>query len=424
MRYLLPWSLVAALIEGQFGAIVVSRSFGGDELLIAIATATPMASLMFSLVWGPVCTGRPKVRLSTMLCAGIVLCTGAVFAIPATHAGAIWFIAQTTAAQILLAGVITVRSAMWRSNYPQSERGRITARLQGVREVVTVAGSMCAAAWCGIDGRAYAYVYPLAALMGAVGIIFLTRIHVRSQRSENRLVRDAWRESGPVARRAWSGAAGMVAILHRDRRFARYMVAQFLMGVANLLPLAAVTKIVTQDIPIGDAWAYWVSVALLVAMPKLCLMGTITRWGRLFDRIGVVRFRVVNMVCALCALSLTLVAVAMLEEEWGMHGSGVVWVVALLSLRGVFYGLTMAGGKLAWSLGHLHFAESAESESYMGIHVSLTGLRGLFAPPLGMWLWSLIGWKLWLVAITIGLAALIMFAQMAARERGDQANVE
>ena len=52
MRYLLPWSLVAALIEGQFGAIVVSKSFGGGELLIAIATATPMASLMFSLFWG------------------------------------------------------------------------------------------------------------------------------------------------------------------------------------------------------------------------------------------------------------------------------------------------------------------------------------------------------------------------------------
>ena len=82
--------------------------------------------------------------------------------------------------------------------------------------------------------------------------------------------------------------------------------------------------------------------------------------------------------------------------------------------------LTMAGGKLAWSLGHLHFAKSAESESYMGIHVSLTGLRGLFAPPLGMWLWWLIGWKLWLVSIAIGLAALIMFAQMAARERRDQ----
>ena len=422
MRYLLPWSLIAALIEGQFGAIVVSKSFGGGELLIAIATATPMASLMFSLFWGPICAGRPKIRLSTMLCAGIVLCAGAVAAIPATPSGAIWFIAQTTAAQILLAGVITVRSAVWRSNYPQSDRGRITSRLQGVREVVTVVGSMCAAAWCGFDGRAYAYVYPLAALFGAVGIIFLSRIHVRSERGEIRRLRAARMESGGGAPRVRSMVSGMIGILRRDRRFARYMVAQFLMGVANLLPLAAVTKIVTQDVPIGDAWAYWVSVALLVALPKLCLLGTITRWGRLFDRIGVVRFRVVNMISALAALVLAMVAAAMLEHEWGRHGSGMVWVIALLSLRGVLFGLTMAGGKLAWSLGHLHFAKSAESESYMGIHVSLTGLRGLFAPPLGMYLWSLIGWKLWLISIALGIAALIMFAQMAARERRDQPN--
>ena len=129
-KHLLLWSALAGLIEGQFASIVVAKTFGGGKLLITIATATPAASHMFSLFWGMLCVGRPKVRLLTMLAVGAVLLTGMVGAIPTTPVGAVWFIVQIAAVQILLAGVVTVRSALWKSNYPQVVRGRIAARLQ------------------------------------------------------------------------------------------------------------------------------------------------------------------------------------------------------------------------------------------------------------------------------------------------------
>ncbi|MFQ5591349.1 MAG: MFS transporter, partial [Phycisphaerae bacterium] len=53
----------------------------------------------------------------------------------------------------------------------------------------------------------------------------------------------------------------------------------------------------------------------------------------------------------------------------------------------------------------------------MGIHVSLTGVRGLIAPLAGMWLWNRIGWPVWLVAVGLSLVSLTMYAAMARRER-------
>ena len=42
------------------------------------------------------------------------------------------------------------------------------------------------------------------------------------------------------------------------------------------------------------------------------------------------------------------------------------------------------GGVLAWNLGHHDFAPPETSSQYMGVHVTLTGIRGLLAPLLGV----------------------------------------
>ena len=52
----------------------------------------------------------------------------------------------------------------------------------------------------------------------------------------------------------------------------------------------------------------------------------------------------------------------------------------------------------------------------MGIHVFLTGLRGIAAPLLGMWLFSVIDWGVWVVAIACAGTSLILFYRMARHE--------
>jgi len=351
-----------------------------------------------------------------------------VAAIPTSSTGAIWFICQMAAAQVLITGVLTVRSAVWKSNYPRQVRGRITARLQGVRFVVSVVTALSAAAICDRDPASYRFIYPVVAVFGLVAVWLARRIHIRGERSELR--RDLRPPADPDLRRGlvepFSLTAlvspghvfgQMVRVLREDRRFTLYCIAQLFTGFANLMTISIIAVVVTRDLEFGNAWGFWVSTALLVAVPQLAVLGSLGRWGGLFDRVGILGFRVINVCCwvasILAAMFASLVAV---NADWFGPISLPV-AVALFAARALFYGLARGGGALAWYIGHLHFADAQKAEIYMGIHVSLTGLRGIIAPLGGILLWQTIGWPVWLIALAFSLVSLIMYRTMARHEQ-------
>lgn len=423
-RHIIPWSILAGLVEGQFAAVVVAKTFQGGPLLIALATTTPYAAYVFSLIWGMVCVGRRKIRLLVFFGFGTCLSAAVIAAIPATRFGAWWFLAQIGLAQAMLAGVVTVRSAMWRSNYPREVRGQIASRLQGVRSVISVITVQVASAIGDADPQSYRVVFPLAALAGFAGVCLLPRIRIRGERAELRRRRQPAPDDGHV-RRGWMEPYNLTAllspghvfgqafrVLHEDRRFSVYCVAQFLHGAANLMSIPVVVAVVTRDLPLENGWSFWISSSLVVTIPTLCLLGSLGRWGRLFDSLGVLRFRVINVITWSLSLLFGLLATVAVTES-GPGGSALLAGVMLLALRGVLQGVGQGGGSLAWNLGHLHFADSDRAELYMGIHVFLAGVRGLTAPLLGMWLWEVIGWPVWLVALALSLTSLQMYSRLA-----------
>jgi len=78
--------------------------------------------------------------------------------------------------------------------------------------------------------------------------------------------------------------------------------------------------------------------------------------------------------------------------------------------------LANAGGALAYNLGHLHFAHPDQAEIYMGIHVTLSGLRGLVMPGLGVLLWDWIGWPVWLIACLFSFLGFLGYSGLALTE--------
>lgn len=426
--HLVPWSIFAGLIEGQFASIVVAESFHASEFLIAVASATPIAALMFSLVWGMLSLGRPKIQLLTFFCLGTLLLAGTIGAVPPSNYGTIWFIAQIAAAQVLLSGVITVRSAVWKSNYPTHVRGQITARLQRLRRFITVPTVLFAAYVCDLDATSYRYLYPIGAMIGLLGVWFLRKIRIRGERREL-LGHQQQHTNGELARdiaEPFSLAAlispghvirQMVNVLREDRPFRRYCIAQSLMGVANIMTIPVMVALITRELDLSTDGAFWISTALIVALPNLVMLGSIGRWGRLFDRLGVLRMRVVNVMCWTISLGFALAGTLILEESTAIGPNHLPLAAALFAARGLFQGIGLGGGQIAWNLGHLHFAHPQRAELYMGVHVSLTGLRGLIAPLVGMWLWRRIGWSVWIVSIALSLMSCVSYAAMARDEQ-------
>lgn len=416
-RHLLGWGMLVGLLEGNFASVIVAKTFAGSHALIAIASTTPVAAHIASLLWGMLSVGRPKIRLLTICAAAAALTTGAVAALPPTQLGGWFFVLQMAAAQFFLTGVVTLRSALWKSNYPAASRARITARLQQVRLIVRMLAVAAVAASFDRNPESFRWIYPVVALIGLASTLVLRRMRIRGEkrelgiRAENGAARMALVEPFSLTAILSPGhvLSNAVRIVREDTRFRRYLVAQMFGGCANLLIRAVVVTVITVNLLTNVQSAYWISTILLDALTTLLTVGSMGRFAVYFDNVGVVRFRIMHG--TLWTITLTFGLAGTLVVVFGdrIGPSHLPLGVVVFALFAAARGLCMGAGNLAWNLGHLHFAKPQDAEVYMGIHVSLTGLRGIILPGVGMLIWQLAGWMVWVIAILFSLVALSFF---------------
>jgi hypothetical protein len=424
MRHLFLWGLFAGLVEGTVSAVVVSKTFNGSDLLIAIVQATPAFANLSSLLWGSLLVGRRKLPVLMALAAACIAVVLSVAVTPHSSLGGWIFALQICLSRVFMSGVVTARASLWKSNYPKSRRGRITGALQIVRTLT----SLPVILGCGMlfdhDASAYRWFYPAVACAGAVGVLLIRRIRVRGEAAA--FARRGSNGDEPIAEDALAEPFDLPSLfsprlvigrmreaLRQDPRFARYCTAQMCIGTANLMVLPVHAIVLTKVLVL----TYTASNGLLDIIPRLTTIFMLPVWARLFDRVGVLRFRVVNSACwcgslLFCGLGAMF---ALLHE----HGVSVLFAALIAySIGRVADGLAQSGGAIAWNIGHLHFAEDDKAELYMGIHVSLTGLRGLLAPLFGTLLYTFIDCGVFAVAFGISVAGMVIFHRLAREERG------
>lgn len=428
LRHMLFWGIFAGLVEGNTSSIVASKTFHGSEFLTTVVWSTPMLANTLSLVWSGLIRGRPRRRLFVLLSGGSALAFMSVAFTPSDWQpwGAWIFAGQVAVARILLAGQVNVRTSIWSANYPDSHRARISGRLQNVRFATGLLASLAVMNAFDVSPEHYRWVYPG---VGAIGLLALLPIRGMRVRGEARHLRSALSASaGPAVRvtahgaapeamprRASAGAAiwanlrESAAILRKDREFARYCGAQYLLGSANFMVDPVLLIVFTKQL----GYSYLKVGVLMEQLPQFVLLLTIGAWARYFDRVGVLRFRVVNTAVWLGSCVAAAGGVALLS----MGENGAVAAVALIIVARILNGVGRSGGAIAWNLGHLHFADRHQADLYMGIHVALTGIRGLIMPFIAVGIHDMFGW--WSLAVASVLCAMAarQFHRLAREER-------
>jgi len=109
-------------------------------------------------------------------------------------------------------------------------------------------------------------------------------------------------------------------------------------------------------------------VAITAALPVIVMPLTIQPWAGFLDRHHVIVCRSVH--ARVAVMGVILLCIAVLART-----PSLLWPGALLM------GISQAAGSLGWSLGHNDFAPRGEEARYMALHVTLTGMRVLLAPP-------------------------------------------
>lgn len=406
-------ALAAGILEAAgstFLLLIAVRWFhAGDNAKALIA-----AGGSFGLMLGPWVVAQVEtLRWRTSQAAARLMWLGATCLVVMT----LWpvlpvFVLGSIIAMTAASAAIPLMTQIYQENYPERERGKLFSRAFMIRIAASIGFSAIAgfvlseqseelrwilthvfrlpeslvAEWRG-DMKYFPYLLATFALAFVFAGVCVSRI-----------------PSQPLTASGGTHPFRALRFVREDALFRRTLVMWMIMGFANLMigPLRVDYLANTRH---GLTWngqpLSTVQIALLVGViPNLARLVMSPIWGWLFDRMNFFVLRI---------LLNTGFALGMLSFFGGNHFG---WLIA----GAIIYGISNAGGDVAWSLWVTKFAPPERVADYMSVHTCFTGLRGVLAPLVVFQLaqhFSVAAIS-WLGAIMIFIATMILIPEIKA----------
>lgn len=292
---------------------------------------------------------------------------GVLALLPASDVMLLPFTVVILTAAILGQIVLSIASSVWHTNYPRHIRGSIWSRLTVFKILAVAIGGQLAGLALDAWPWAHHLVFALGGGCFALSAMLYSRIRVRRER---KLLADANHAAEPIQ------LLGGLRLLRDDRHFLRYMILQFASGSMNLMLTGGVLYLALNDVFAVD---YKEVAGAFVFIPSIIHLLSSPLAGALFDHTNIMTYRVVSS--TVWGLHYVVLFLGLWQANW-------VLLIVGFSLRG----LAEAGGAVAWNIGHTRFAAAHRSQLYMGVHMTLTGIRGMFMPFVGVLLYRGIHW--------------------------------
>lgn len=369
-REIISWGLIGftlGVVEGATAAVLVKKSFEGlaephaVNLAVAFVSGASALSNVVSFLWANLAHGRERVRLMVTLFASFSVLVGLIGLSPRASGGLTMTVLSVIAARVVWAGILTVRSAVWTANYPRTVLARITGRIVIVTSLGIAAAAACAGWLLEARPEFARWLYAAAALAGLSAALLYRQMRVRREyallSAENAALGESQIFSLGVMRQ----------ILREDPDYRRYMLWLGIYGAGNLMASAQFVIVFSDHLHLPSG----TQIGILAIVPLLAIPLFTPVWARLFDAGHVIEYRARQCWALIAALAVLLLGVF-------IRNMPLLWFGALI------LGAASAGANLGWNLGHSDFASLGRMQQYMGVNVTLTGMRGIVAPPAGV----------------------------------------
>ncbi len=355
----LLFSFALAMVEGGVIGVFTKNTFeshvSGTLINYAaglVAAAGEIANLA-SFVWAVSAHGKARVKFINSLQIIVVALVFLLAFIPRNEIGLLLLVLFVVTARVCWSGIITIRPSIWHANYTRSSRARIVGNLAAVQVVVVAIMGLLLGMLMDFNNDAFRVVLPICASIGLGAFFIFKKIRVRGEHTELKS-----HSRSPNRPRLIE----LLHVLTKDKFFAQFQTCMFILGMGNLMVTPILIIVLHERFKMG----YFSAIVITVGIIQLCTPLFIPMWARLLDRSHVVTFRSVH--------SWSFVA-ALLAFAIGSHFQ-LVWI---MYFGAVLQSIGLAGGSIAWNIGHHDFAPPTDTSRYMAVHVTLNGVRGLFA---------------------------------------------
>lgn len=376
----LLFSFGLSFLEAGTISVFLKQVFAGTvepsvhNYAVAVAGSAAEIANLVSFGWISSVHGRPRVQFINKLQMGMCACLAAVSLVPVTRPGLWITVSLVLLARLCWSGILTLRTSVWRANYPREVRSRVVGRFAIITQLTVAACGYLIGASIDLNRESFRVLAPALAAVACGGLLYYARIRVRDE--QRHLAEERTQPHTGSLMKPWHGFMSTIRILRGDARFAQFMAFMFVLGMGNLMVVPLLSMSLASQFDLGSHAAK-TSVIVTATLPNLLMPCSVPIWAALLDRSHVVHFRSWHGWTFV-------IAVGFLLAGYWMHSMPLVYVGS------AFWGIGLGGGSIAWNLGHTDFAPLSLNSHYMATHVTLNGVRGVLAPYLSATLFNML----------------------------------
>jgi MFS family permease len=262
-----------------------------------------------------------------------------------------------------------------KSNYSPEKFGKLYSYSLSINQVMMLVTGLMFGRLLDSFPDAYIYAYPAMGVLGIISVWMINKIQLNREPEEL-----LPHENVFVSMRKTLLASYQV--LKTNKAFMHFQAAMMIYGVGFLMNQAVITLFFIEYLQLN-----YTESALYKGLPIAIATLSYPIFGVLIDRVDPRKFSISSFAFVTLFFILLIAAWAFPEYRTVLGYKFIYMLVAAYFIYGLFTGSMT----LLWNIGSTYFAAPSEGGRYHSIHLSLTGIRGLISPALGVVIYTFAG---------------------------------
>ncbi len=394
LHHLSIYSLLDGVSAGVMGlaSYVLLKTIGGTSGHVTVLQTMAATSFIFGIFYSEWMLGRDKRKFILYLGA---LARGALLLTVFVNSP-LTFLLVFAVFYIFHPGLNPAINAVVQANITHRLLGRLYSVTVLVSSLSAMVGTYLGGVILNLNGFNFKWLFPLAGLLGFLGLAFLARMRVRVSdvRSEKTLYLRKQHPLMVIRNSILVPVSNTIKVFKFHSDFATFERNFFLYGLAFMMLMVVVPVFLVEKL--GISYTQAGLTGLIYQLSSVLFFPIVGIW---YDRLNPAEFSKRSFLI-LALYPLTLLLALPLKNLVGIDPISVVY------LASVFFGAGMSGVIVVWYLNTIYFARGIDSAQFMGAHVTLVGVRGAIGPLTGYMIMRLAGaTTAFLVAVILLLSA-------------------
>ena len=272
-------------------------------------------------------------------------------------------------------------------NYNHHNFGKLYSYATSINKIVMLVVTFAYGYLLDYDNFAFVYIIPVGGMLGILSIFILSEIKYPDE--EVKIVKQSVYQSIKVS------VKQMYNILKENKPYRHFEIGFMYYGFSFMISVTVVTIYFYEALDLNYA-----SVAFYRNSYNILAIILLPFFGKLLSNIDPRKFAAItygSIAIYIFALMMTTYFPARFEFlDITVYYTLIVYII--------FHGVFAATMVLLWNIGSAYFCKPEESGTYQSLHLSLTGVRAIFAPMTGVIFYELFGFT---VTFSIAIISLL-----------------